>query len=101
MPDLPLELRDDTIRAALDHGDAAYLSQTITDFVRYQATWWIVYGDRWLRVTDDELATLLDRAATRMAAADTAVARATAPPARTNSQTRTQDTGDGTGEERR
>ena len=98
MPDLPLDISDDAIRAAIDHGDATHLSHTITDFVRYQATWWIVYGHRWLRVTDCELADLLDGAALRMAAADAAVARAATPPTTVNSRTTAQDAAEDTGE---
>ena len=81
-PDVPpLDVTDEQMRAALERGDAAYLSRVVTDFARHHGGWWMRQNDHlWFRITEPDLATMLDDAAARMAQADNAITRTTAPP---------------------
>lgn len=59
---------------ALATGAAAPLSQTITDIVRYQSTWWLYDRDGWVPVDNEQLSASLDAAASQMKIADRHVA---------------------------
>lgn len=60
----------DQMQKALAAGEAAPLSQTITDVMRYRSTWWLYDRDGWVPVDNDQLAAHLDAAARDMAIAD-------------------------------
>ena len=60
----------DQMQNALAAGQAAPLSQTITDIVRYQSNWWLYDRDGWVPVDNEQLTANLDAAAREMAIAD-------------------------------
>jgi hypothetical protein len=62
----PHEVRETAVtveemRIALARGLARPLSRYIFDFVRYQQRWWVVYGQRWIPVTDPGVLATLER----------------------------------------
>lgn len=61
---------------ALADGTARYLSETIRDFARYRASWWIFDRAGWWEVTRPDVAAGLDLMAENMHLADEAVRRA-------------------------
>jgi hypothetical protein len=58
------------IDAALDRGEVVPLSQGMSWIARYQDAWWVIYEHGWLRITDELVASELDEAAARLAAAE-------------------------------
>ncbi len=62
--------------AHLQAGRAATLSETISDYLRHDQSWWEPAPGGWQRITDQATATLLDHHSQAMAQADDAVHRA-------------------------
>jgi hypothetical protein len=60
----------DQMQKALAAGEATPLSQTVTDIIRYQSTWFLYDRDGWVPVDGDQLTASLDAAARDMAIAD-------------------------------
>ena len=63
------------MRSHRDTGTAAPLSQTVTDVLRYDGSWWTLAENGWLRVTDTRLDHRLREHSTALALADRSVER--------------------------
>jgi hypothetical protein len=63
----PLTISHAEMNAAIDHGDAAPLSQSHGWLARYLDAWWIEYEGGWLRLIDEASGRDLDQVAARLA----------------------------------
>ena len=66
-----LEISHARMNAAHDNGEAVPFAQTVPWLVRYDGSWWVVYENGWLRITDELTATDIDQRAAQVPDADT------------------------------
>jgi len=58
------------MNAAYDTGAAVPLARSIPWLTRYSESWWVVYEDGWLRITDELTTADIDSSAARLRAAE-------------------------------
>ena len=69
--DRVLEISHAQMNAAHDNGEAIPFAETVPWLVRYDDSWWVVYENGWLRITDELTATDIDQRAAQVPDADT------------------------------
>ena len=64
--DRVLEIGHAQMNAAHDNGEAIPFAETVPWLVRYDDSWWVVYENGWLRITDELTATDIDQRAAQV-----------------------------------
>lgn len=70
--ELPVVVGHAEMDAALEHGLAVTVSQSIGWLMRYQSAWWVIYEEGWYCVPQGPIADSIDQLYPRIVAAETA-----------------------------